>query len=166
MSEHNIQPQLTHVLPGEGAAWWVVGDTYTVKATARDTNGQFALIEASIPPQAGPPPHLHRNEDEAYYVLEGELEVFDGERSFTARAGSFVYIPRGAVHAFRNPGSEPVRMLALITPGGFENFFFEVGQPARAGEAAPPLGAEEMERTLVAAPKYGMDLRLPTDVPA
>ena len=166
MPDDSSNAGVTHVPPGEGEAWWVVGDTYTMKVTKRDTNGRFTCFEASVPPQAGPPPHLHHGEDEAYYVLEGELEVLDGDRTFMARTGSFVYIPRGTVHAFRNVGSIPSRMLIFVTPGGFENFFFEVGQPARAGESAPPLGPEEMERTVAAASSYGMELRLPSGPPA
>lgn len=166
MPEDSPSARVTHVPPGEGAAWWVVGDTYTLKATEQDTNGRFTCFEASVPPQAGPPPHLHQGEDEAYYVLEGELEVLDRDRTFTARTGSFVYIPRGSLHAFRNVSSTPSRMLIFVTPGGFENFFREVGQPARPGENAPPLGPAEMERTVATAPKYGMELRLPSGPPS
>lgn len=153
--------RVMHVPPGEGRSVWVVGDTYTFKATGAETDGRLTFWEATVPPQSGPPPHIHHGEDEAYYVLEGELEVLDGDRTFTARAGSFVYIPRGALHRFQNIGSTPARMLILFTPAGFEGFIFEVGQPARPGEDAPPLGPEEMERTVRAAPQYGIELRLP-----
>jgi mannose-6-phosphate isomerase-like protein (cupin superfamily) len=149
------------VRAGAGTSWWVVGDTYTFKATSEDTNRRFTLFEASIPPQAGPPPHVHQVEDEAYYLLEGELEVLDHDRWLTVRGGDFVHIPPGTRHAFRNPGIVPSRMLVFLSPAGFENFFFEVGQPARPGEQAPPLGPEELERTVAAAPSYGMELHLP-----
>jgi hypothetical protein len=93
-------------------------------------------------------------------VLEGELEVLAGEQNFTARAGSYVYIPRGTLHRFKNVGNRASRMLVLLTPAGFENFLFEVGQPARPGESAPPLGPEELQRTIAAAPKHHLELRL------
>lgn len=161
METASSTPRVRHVAPGEGRAVWVVGDTYTFKATAAETEGRLVVWEAVIPPGAGPPPHLHHTQDEAYYVLEGELEVLDGEKTFTARAGAFVFIPRGAVHCFRNVSATPSRMLLWMNPAGFEEFFFAVGQPARPGEQAPPLGPEEIARSIALAPQYGLELRLP-----
>ncbi len=157
------QRRVTHVPPGEGRAVWVVGDTYTFKATGEQTDGSFMLFEASIPPGSGPPPHLHLREHEAYYVLEGEIEVLDGDRSFVAGAGSFVHVPKGAVHRFENVGQTDARMLVLAAPAGLEGFLLEVGQPAVEGGTAPPLGEEEMERTVRAAPKYGLELLPPPE---
>jgi hypothetical protein len=77
-----------------------------------------------------------------------------------ASAGSFVHIARGTLHRFKNVGATPAKMLVLFTPAGMENFFFEAGLPAQEGGSAPPLGPEEIERTLAAAPKYGMELPL------
>lgn len=150
------EPRVLHVPRGEGRAVWVVGDTYTFKAVSKDTNGQLFAWEAEIPPHAGPPAHVHLNQFESYYVIEGELEVLDGATTFAATAGSFVYIPAGAVHAFRNRTDRPVRMLIWMTPGGFEDFFLEVGQPARPGEKAPLLGPDEGEKMGRAASKYGL----------
>ena len=166
METASAAPQVRHVAPGEGRAVWVVGDTYTFKATGAETDGRLVVWEALIPPGAGPPPHLHHTQDEAYYVLEGELEVRDGDTIFTGEAGAFVFIPRGAVHCFRNAGTTPSRMLLWMAPAGFEEFLFAVGQPARPGEQAPPLGTEEMARTIALAPAYGMELRLPEAPPA
>ena len=64
---------------GEGRTVWVVGDRYTIKASGEDTGGAFALFEAIVPPQAGPPPHVHHREDEAFYFLEVGREARDGE---------------------------------------------------------------------------------------
>src|SRR5919106_78862 len=120
-----------HVPSGQGPSVWAVGDTYTFKSTGKETGGTLTVFEASIPPGAGPPPHIHHDADEAYYVLEGELEVIAGEDTFTARPGSYVHIERGTLHRFQNVGNGHSRMLVLLTPAGFENFLFEVGQPAR-----------------------------------
>jgi quercetin dioxygenase-like cupin family protein len=155
------QKTVRHVPAGLGPSIWVVGDTYTFKSTGKETDGTLTVMEASVPPGAGPPPHIHHDADEAYYVLEGELEVLAGEHTFTARAGSYVYIPQGTLHRFQNVGTRASRMLVLLTPAGFENFLFEVGQPARPGESAPPFGPEELERTIAAAPKHHLELRLP-----
>lgn len=153
--------RVRHVPAGEGEALWVVGDTYTFKATGAETGGRLFVWEAYVPPLAGPPPHVHTEQHEAYFLLDGELEVLDGETTIQARAGSFVYVPPGTVHAFRNSGNRPARMLVWMTPAGFEGFFREVGQSARAGARAPLLGPEELARTIEAAPRYGMELRIP-----
>jgi quercetin dioxygenase-like cupin family protein len=152
------QAKVTYVPPGGGRSIWAVGDTYTFKAVSEDTNGVYTLFEASVPPQSGPPPHIHHWEDEAYYVLEGELEILDNNRTIKVSAGSFVHIPRGTLHRFKNVGETTARMLVFFTPGGAENFFFEVGLPAKGGGTAPPLGPEEIERTLALAPKYGWEV--------
>jgi quercetin dioxygenase-like cupin family protein len=163
MSQAGTPGGVVHVPAGGGPAVWVVGDTYMFKARSEDTNGAFTLFEGAIPPGAGPPPHVHHGEDEAYYVLEGELEILDGDRTFTATAGSYVYIPRGVLHRFKNVGEKTARMLLLFTPAGFDGFFFEVGQPAEAGGTAPPLGPEEIARTMELAPRYGMEVIVPED---
>ena len=122
-----------HVPPGGGPAVWVVGDTYTFKAQSEDTDGAFTLFEGVIPPGAGPLPHVHHREDEAFYVLEGEIESLAGDRTFTAIAGSYVYIPRGVLHRFTNAGEATARMLLFFAPVGFDRFFIEVGQAAEPG---------------------------------
>lgn len=152
---------IKHVPPGEGPSIWITGDTHTFKAVGADTNGAYMLLEGTISPQLGPPPHIHHREDEFYYVLEGDFEILDGDRTFIASAGSFVHIPRGTLHRFKNVGATPARLLVFFTPAGMENFFFEAGLPAQEGGAAPPFGPEEIQRTLAAASKYGMEFPLP-----
>jgi mannose-6-phosphate isomerase-like protein (cupin superfamily) len=111
----NMADGLRHVEPGLGEAWWVVGDTYTFKATGDDTGGALALSAARVPPQGGPPPHIHDREDEFYYLLDGALQVRDGDRLFTAEPGSFVFVPRGRLHCFHNDSHVPARVLIGIT---------------------------------------------------
>lgn len=148
-----------HVPAGAGDQLWVVGDTYTFKATSADTDGRLAFFEASVPPGAGPPPHIHRAEDEFYYMLDGELEFLDTDRHFAASAGGFVFVSRGTLHCFRNRTGQTARMVVGVTPAGLEQFFFSIGLRARPGETAPPLGPEEMARTLDLAPAFGLDIR-------
>jgi quercetin dioxygenase-like cupin family protein len=153
------------VRAGEGRSIWVVGDTYTFKATGESTGGVLALMEASIPPGSGPPPHVHANEDEAFYVLTGMLDISAGEENYAARAGDFVFLPRGTPHCFTNPGVDAARALILCTPAGLDRFFDEVGLPARPGEQAPPLSADEFHRLIEVAPRHGLRIQVPTDTP-
>jgi quercetin dioxygenase-like cupin family protein len=78
------------------------------------------------------PYHVHRAEDETFYVLEGTLEFISGERRLTDGPGSYVFLPRDIPHGFRVIGTSPARFLVLITPAGFEGFVMEMGQPASA----------------------------------
>src|SRR5687768_14725942 len=95
-------PAAHQVRAGEGSAHWAVGDTYTFKATAASTAGALALLEASVPAGSGPPPHVHEHEDEAFYLLAGTLEISTEDETFDARAGDFVFVPRGTPHHFKN----------------------------------------------------------------
>jgi mannose-6-phosphate isomerase-like protein (cupin superfamily) len=137
-----------HVPAGEGPTYWVAGDVYTLKATRETTAGSLGFAEASVPPGGGPVAHVHLRADEAFYVLAGELEMLDGGRTFTARTGDFVFIPRGIRHRFKNTGVHTVRLLFLFTPGGNE-LAFRLGDRARPGEPAPAWGPERF-----AAPEF------------
>lgn len=93
------------VPPGAGKKLWVTDELMTFKATGEDTGGAYSLTDSMVPPQGGPPPHVHHREDEAFWVLEGELEVYVGEHTFKAEAGSFVHLPKGVLHSYQNAGS-------------------------------------------------------------
>ncbi|GAA2825910.1 cupin domain-containing protein [Crossiella cryophila] len=154
-------PRALYVPPGEGPSVWAFsGDRYTVKAGIADTGGALGLLEAVIPPQSGPPLHLHRNEDEAFYLIEGQLEVVANGRPIIIEPGSFIYIPRGSPHRFKNVGETHAKLLIFFVPSGFEEFFLEVGIPVIDGEEAPPeeQHADDVARSMrIAADKYGIE---------
>jgi quercetin dioxygenase-like cupin family protein len=147
---------------GTGRAVWVVGDHYTIKASGADTGGAFALIEVLVPPQSGPPPHIHQREDEAFYVLEGEFVVrIDGQR-LIAGPGSWVTLAKGSLHHFKNISPTLAKMLILATPAGLDKFFLEAGREAT--DTSPESGAvrpEDTAKLLAVAPKYGIEIKLP-----
>jgi quercetin dioxygenase-like cupin family protein len=148
---------------GEGRSIWVVGDRYTIKASGQETGGAFALIETQVTPGGGPPPHIHHREDEAFYVIEGELVFHADGQDLAAGAGSWITLARGSLHHFKNTGDRPARMLIVVAPAGLEQFFLEVGRPAGAEDGGEPLAPtpEEIERLLAIAPQYGIEIRLP-----
>jgi quercetin dioxygenase-like cupin family protein len=111
-----------------------------------------------VPTQGGPPPHRHSREDEAFYVLDGELDFEVDGRAIRAAAGSWVTLPRGTLHAFRNTGQSPARMLIVVNPSGLEKFFAEVGHEA-AGRSSPP--PTDVGKLLALAPKYGLEIQPP-----
>lgn len=116
------------------------GRVVTLKATAADTAGRFAIHEAAHPPGVpGPPAHRHPHSDEAFYVLSGQLRVLAGDTEHRLTAGGFVLIPSGMAHTFVTVADEPARFLAIHSPGGFEGFFLDVAaaEHHRATELSP-----------------------------
>jgi mannose-6-phosphate isomerase-like protein (cupin superfamily) len=157
----NVERGATQVASGEGKTLWVLGALYEFKATGEDTGGTFALWETTTPAgNPGPPPHIHHNEDEVFYVLEGELELMVEGRTSVAGPGTFVNIPKGTLHTFRNAGTAPARFLGMVAPSGFESFFEEVGEPAR-DRSSSPSGSPDVEKIIATAPKYGLEIPPP-----
>ena len=140
----------------------VVGDTYTILLSGKDTAGRFCLVDMHVPPGGGPPPHRHDFE-ETFSVLEGELEAtFRGTKQLV-RAGETIHIPANAPHQFRNASSQPVRMLCICAPSGQEEFFKEIGIPVATRTTAPPkldeaAQAEFRAKAAALAPKYRTEL--------
>jgi quercetin dioxygenase-like cupin family protein len=104
------------------------GGLMTIHADSSDTAGQFAMLEMLASTGAEPPLHVHRNEDEFFLVLEGQLRVLRGNEELTLEAGQSAFLPRNVPHTFKIVSSH-VRFLNCITPGGFEQFFRDMGQP-------------------------------------
>lgn len=154
--------QLIELGPGQGPAFSAVGDVYRFLATGAQTGGAYALCEACVPPGGGPPPHIHRREDEAFFILEGEITFTLDGRKVVAKPGAFVQGPRGIPHAFKNEGAVPARMLILVTPPGFEKFMAEFAQPVPSFNSPPmPVTPADIEKLLAVAPKYGIEILPP-----
>jgi quercetin dioxygenase-like cupin family protein len=110
--------------PGEGETiQGPVGGPLTFKARGAQTGGTLTAFENAVPPGEGPPLHLHRDVDESWFVLAGNLRFRLGEELREAPAGSFVFVPRRTPHCFQNPGPDPARILVMFTPAGMEAFF-------------------------------------------
>ncbi len=97
-----------------------------LRIVAPATEGEMAVWETIVPPEAGPPLHIHAREDETFYVLAGLFQVWVGDRTLLAAPGATMFLPRGIAHTFRNIGKTDGRILCMATPGGFEEFFMEV----------------------------------------
>jgi quercetin dioxygenase-like cupin family protein len=142
---------------GEGEATWFLQNRMELKATAETTDGAYGLVESTIAPGASPPLHIHRREDEAFYVLEGEMTFhYDGE-DYPAGPGTFVFLPRDVPHTFVVEGDRPARVLTLMSPGGGERFFVDGGR-APESEGLPPAGPPDIERMQRAAAVYESEI--------
>ena len=160
--------QLTHARPDTDDSLehlGVVGDTYTILVSGRDTAGRYTLIDMHVPPGGGPPPHRHDFE-EMFTVLDGEVRVtFRGE-TLVARAGETINVPANAPHSFTNASDAPSRLLCMCAPAGQEEFFTLVGQPvATRTQAPPPLTPDEQQEFIAKsqslAPRFKTELLPP-----
>lgn len=157
-----VEPKCVTRQPGEGRCVAVVGDTYRFLATGEDTDGAYAIWHATVPPGGGPPPHVHSQEEEGFFVLEGELTFQVENRTIRAQAGAFFNLPVGVAHSFRNDSNQPAKLLIFVAPAGLEKMFFETGVPlADSSSPASAVSKAEIERLKGAAPRYGVKILAP-----
>lgn len=143
---------------GDGEALWFADSLLTYKTTGDQTAGGLALAEVTAPKGSGSPSHRHHHEDEAWYVLDGELSFWLGDGQLTASDGAFVFGPRGIEHRFEVTSSE-ARFLLLLTPAGFEDFTRTCGTQATTLTMPPPnLAREDAQVLTAAALAHGLDI--------
>jgi quercetin dioxygenase-like cupin family protein len=148
-----------HVRKGEGKAFWLLTDLHTFKVVGDDTNGAFTVAELIAGPEMGPPPHIHRNNDESFYILEGRFDFSLDGKPFSAGPGEFVYLPKGVVHTHSAGGGAPAKALVMQTPSGVEKFIAEAGKPATDPSKRPaPPEMPELLKVVAIAQKYGIDV--------
>lgn len=139
----------------EHSAWYLDHHLITFLAKKEDTGGQFGLIEYRGRRGGEPPPHIHPDEDESFYVLDGEFEFFIDGRAYQGTPGTFVIVPRGAEHAF-SIKTEHATALILFTPAGFEGYFQEMSEPAGSLTMPPvPAGPPDYAKMGAVAQRYG-----------
>jgi quercetin dioxygenase-like cupin family protein len=142
--------------PEEGDPWWVTGSLDTIKVTAAQTRGSFGLIESHERKGDAPPLHVHQTEDEAYYIIEGELTFFIGDEVISAATGTLVFAPRRIPHTYR-VDSATSRILVINVPGGWEKFFTQAGVSA-VGRPNPPDEDPDFDRLSLLASSYGVTI--------
>lgn len=151
-------PPLTVVRPGEGGG----GDLGTIgvdfKLWGEHTGGAVSVVEHPFPVGALVSPHLHTREDEYSIVTEGEIGFRSGDREAVLGPGGYITKPRGEMHAMWNAGGVPARMIEIISPAGFENFFQELSDLVKSG---PP----ERSQIAVLAETYGLQFGQPAWLP-
>jgi mannose-6-phosphate isomerase-like protein (cupin superfamily) len=142
---------------GEGQSVWSLGGRFTVKVTEADVDGRFSLVETLAFRSTEPPLHVHHNEDEAWYIVDGQMTFYVGEDSLQAGTGSFVFAPSGIAHTF-TVDVEPTRVLVFASPAGFERFAVELGEPATSDN--PPVGLAVPGPDVLApvAQRYGIEV--------
>jgi quercetin dioxygenase-like cupin family protein len=146
----------------EGEARWMLNGLVVTKATLAETGGAYGLMEHVLTAASNPPLHVQTDEEEGFYVLEGEMELHVDGAVAVAGPGTFAFVPRGAVHTFRVL-SETARVLVLASApggapgGGLESFFRAVGEPAPA-PVLPEPSAPDLALVGSAAADHGIEL--------
>jgi quercetin dioxygenase-like cupin family protein len=149
----------------EGPAYWMVGILWVMLATGEQTGGGYSLMWELCPRGSGPGPHYH-DQDEQFFVIDGEITYRAAGEDLKATAGSFVLIPRGTVHSFR-VDSETATLLNSYTPAGFERTITELGERAQARTIPPfdrPAIPGGMDNAMALFPEIGMHLVQEPDV--
>jgi quercetin dioxygenase-like cupin family protein len=146
-----LQP---YVNTRQDQAFRFLGVPTMIRSATETTNGAYGLIESwSMPPGFGSPYHVHHQEDEAFYVVEGEMAFVCDGKWIKGGPGTYVFGPREIPHGFKVIGTGPARMLLLCSPGGFERFVLEQAQDL-ASPPAPP----DMAKMVALAAKYKIDI--------
>ena len=157
MPEH--RPRVYHLL----------GNLLTFHAFPAETGERYTIVEIKTAPGAGAPPNHHAGEDESFFVLEGEFEFFLNGATLAAKAGDFVKVPDGAVHAFTCTGERPGRLLCVNAPGAMhDTFFTEAGEalPDGTTEVPEPDGPPDIPAIMAVAERVGMTILAPEPAPA
>jgi len=148
----------------QGQSLSVVGDTYRIIISGKQTEGAYAVIDMLVPPGGGPGPHAHADIQELFYVVDGEIEFKTETGKYIAEKGAFVNVPKGGqVHCFKNISTQMAHMLCTVIPAGLDAFFEEIGVPIAAGTFLPPpvLNHDDIIRLTQAAEKHGQKLYPP-----
>ncbi len=150
----------------EGEAFWLLGMLQTIRIGRDDTAGQYGLLEIVVPTGLGSPWHVHPDEDEWFYVLDGKLTFYVGDTRLSLSAGSFAFGPRGVPHTFIAEPPDGARALVGFHPMRFEGFLREVGVPAPERVVPPPMeGHPDMARLAPIAARNGFEILGPPGPP-
>ncbi|MBV8113399.1 MAG: cupin domain-containing protein [Silvibacterium sp.] len=152
------QPEPRSIAADEGSAYWFLNSLCTVKATTESTGGAWSLTHIVSPPREGTPYQLHHYEDEASYVLDGEVAFFCDGKKTVLGPGGYIFLPRRIPHGLRVEGDRPATMLILAMPGtGFVSLMQEASEPARE-RVLPEPQAPDVEKLTRICAKYGIEI--------
>jgi mannose-6-phosphate isomerase-like protein (cupin superfamily) len=137
-------------------SYWYIGDLLSVLLKSADTNGLYSLLRMIETRGFEPPPHTHTREDETFILLNGEMEFSVEGKIYHATAGNSMFLPRNIQHSFKVL-TEKSEVLILLTPGGLEQYFLEMSEPAaEMKQPPPPAGPPDIARIITTATKYGV----------
>ena len=140
-------------------ALWMLNSLMVERATAEQTNGAYSMLEQWITADGNPPPHVHSHEDEAFLVLDGEVDVTVGGHTTRLGPGGFAFAPRGVAHTYAVVDGT-AHLYVIASPGGIEEFFRELGEPAATLELPTP-SAPDVPTVVATAARHGITILPP-----
>ena len=120
-------------MPGEGKEFTLAGKPMVVLVTA-DESRHVCMFDWTLPGHFSTGLHVHRVQEETFYVLEGECDWHLGDQRVRAKPGAFLFVPPGVPHNIGNAGDGPARMLMTVSPPGHEHYFEELAKVAVRGD--------------------------------
>lgn len=151
-----------HLAVDEGEAYDFLSTLSIVKASGAATNNSLGVVEMRLPAGFSPPPHVHHNEDEAFYLLSGRIEAQLGDQKFSAEQGAFLWLPRNVLHGFVVSGDGPCTILTITTPAGFDRFVAEVGTLTTSTNMPEPR-EPDIPRLVEVSARYGIEYPPPPE---
>ena len=136
---------------------WFLSLPTWIRASGAETSDTFSLIEQLIPPGFASPWHVHHNEDESFYVVDGTVTVVVADRSVTLNTGDYGFGPRGIPHGFRVEGTKPARVLLMTNGGTFAEFVRETSQIGDGANPSEPSEAD-LQELVAAAQRHGLSI--------
>ena len=139
------------------------GDVYTLLASSAETDGDYIALEALVPPDGGPPPHIHHDQIETFFILEGEMEIMVGGQVCEAKVGDLVHVSKGTPHNFINRSRNTTKMVFTFVPAGDIEEFFRESFKETTDRNAPlePLTDEFIKRMLESANRHDIEILPP-----
>ncbi|MHC0443140.1 cupin domain-containing protein [Flavobacterium sp. 3-210] len=135
----------------------IAGGNYRIVISGKETNGEYAVIEMSVPPGAGPNPHVHPDFTETFFVLEGEVTFKSELGIYVAKKNAFVNIPKGGiVHGFKNLSNEPAKLLCTVSPAGLDDLFEEIASYMETNSSDSEIEKKEKINSIFL--KYGQQM--------
>jgi quercetin dioxygenase-like cupin family protein len=142
----------------------IAGGSYGILISGEQTGGSYAVIDMLVPPGGGPGPHAHKDIQEMFYVVEGEVEFKMEAGKHKVTSGAFINIPLGGkAHSFKNTSDKVAHLLCTVVPAGLDDFFKEIGTPVEAGIFLPaqPPDKEALLRLKSIGERYGQEFYPP-----
>ena len=142
---------------GEGKKYWFMDTLMEVKVTGDQTGGQFSILEEIDSPDFVTPLHIHHKEDEYFYLLEGEVTFTIGDKTISAKPGTFVFAPRDIAHMYKVEGGKPARILSMLSPAGLEELFIKYSVPTSEYTLPPEDVESDVDMLFAEAADYGIE---------
>jgi quercetin dioxygenase-like cupin family protein len=134
-----------------------MGELAIIHTTGKETNNQYCMVELYATREGSPPWHIHEREDEGFYVIEGVLTVYIGDRVHKIKAGDYILAPKGVPHKYTVDSKGHARILLVCSPAGFENLVRALSKPVQSMKPLTP-GQDDAdyEQAIGVAAEYGV----------